>query len=152
MFIRVDDSPPTPQIDISSIDYNYDIIVISDYDKGFLSTEDINIICKNHSCVFLDTKKPLGSWAEDVAFIKINNKEYNNPLNKISTKLHNKLIRTAGPQGCFYQGKQFPVREVDIKDVSGAGDTFLAGLVVKYLQLLFKRGALAQYKQNEICY
>lgn len=134
MFVRVDDSPPIPQIDLSSIDYNYDIIVISDYDKGFLSTEDINTICKNHSCVFLDTKKPLSNWAEDATFIKINNKEYENPLNKISNKLRNKLIRTAGPRGSFYQEKQFPVREVDIKDVSGAGDTFLAGLVVKYLQ------------------
>ena len=28
----------------------------------------------------------------------------------------------------------FPVKEVSVRDVSGAGDTFLAGLVVKYIE------------------
>ena len=30
--------------------------------------------------------------------------------------------------------KIYPVKSVEIKDVSGAGDTFIAGLAVKYLQ------------------
>ena len=28
----------------------------------------------------------------------------------------------------------FPVEEVSVKDVSGAGDTFLSGLVVEYIK------------------
>ena len=44
-----------------------------------------------------------------------------------------KLIVTLGSRGCRYSGKEFPVKEVPVKDVSGAGDTFLAGLVRGYL-------------------
>ena len=31
-------------------------------------------------------------------------------------------------------GETFPVEEVPVKDVSGAGDTFISALVVKYLE------------------
>ena len=34
--------------------------------------------------------------------------------------------------GCEYQGKIFPTEEVPVKDISGAGDTFLAGLVIEF--------------------
>ena len=34
----------------------------------------------------------------------------------------------------MFRGKMFPVEEVPVKDVSGAGDTFLSGLVVEYLR------------------
>ena len=44
-----------------------------------------------------------------------------------------KLIVTLGSKGCRWNGKEFPVEEVPVKDVSGAGDTFLAGLVRGYL-------------------
>ena len=33
-------------------------------------------------------------------------------------------------------GETFSVNEVSVKDVSGAGDTFMAGLVVKYIKTL----------------
>ena len=44
------------------------------------------------------------------------------------------MIVTIGSKGCKYQDKTYPVPEVSVKDVSGDGDTFLAGLVFKYLQ------------------
>ena len=44
-----------------------------------------------------------------------------------------KLVVTLGSKGCRWNGKNFPVEEVPVKDVSGAGDTFLAGLVRGYL-------------------
>jgi sugar/nucleoside kinase (ribokinase family) len=31
-------------------------------------------------------------------------------------------------------GEEFPVKEVHVKDVSGAGDTFMAGLVCEYIK------------------
>ena len=43
------------------------------------------------------------------------------------------MIVTLGGEGCLYNGKKYPVKEVPVKDVSGAGDTFLAGLVCGYL-------------------
>ncbi len=38
-----------------------------------------------------------------------------------------------GSEGCEHKGKVYPVPEVEVKDVSGAGDTFLAGLVSTYI-------------------
>lgn len=134
MFFRVDSSHAIPRIDLSKIDYGYDIIVISDYNKGFLDVEDIQQITENHSNVFMDTKKTLGSWANKCKFIKINNFEFENSKSNITQQLKNKIIHTMGSDGCEYNGIKYPVDKVEVKDVSGAGDTFMAGLVVKYFQ------------------
>ena len=34
---------------------------------------------------------------------------------------------------CKFKEKTYAVKKVDVKDMTGAGDTFLAGLVVKYV-------------------
>ena len=133
-FFRVDSSHKIPKIDLSKIDYDYEIIVISDYDKGFLSTDDIELICSNHSNVFIDTKKILGSWADKARFIKINDFEYKNSEKYITNNLANKIIHTMGSDGCEYMGVNYSVDKVEVKDVSGAGDTFMAGLVIKYFE------------------
>ena len=44
------------------------------------------------------------------------------------------MIITRGSRGAEYKGKIYPVKEVDERDTSGAGDTFLAGLVSEYLK------------------
>jgi D-beta-D-heptose 7-phosphate kinase/D-beta-D-heptose 1-phosphate adenosyltransferase len=134
MFFRVDTLHEISRIDMNKIDYDYEIIVISDYDKGFLKKEDIEEICSKHSNVFIDTKKILGSWAEKARFIKINDFEYKNSENYITETLSNKIIHTVGSDGCEFCGVNYPVDKVEVKDVSGAGDTFMAGLVVKYFE------------------
>jgi D-beta-D-heptose 7-phosphate kinase/D-beta-D-heptose 1-phosphate adenosyltransferase len=133
-FFRVDSSHKIAKIDLSKIDYEYEIIVISDYDKGFLSADDIELICSNHSNVFIDTKKILGSWADKARFIKINDFEYKNSEKYITNNLANKIIHTMGSDGCEYMGVNYSVDKVEVKDVSGAGDTFMAGLVIKYFE------------------
>ncbi|HAI40436.1 MAG TPA: hypothetical protein DCM40_21195, partial [Maribacter sp.] len=40
----------------------YDVVVISDYDKGFLTEQDIHQIGYESKVTFLDTKKILGDW------------------------------------------------------------------------------------------
>jgi bifunctional ADP-heptose synthase (sugar kinase/adenylyltransferase) len=115
----------------------YDAIVISDYCKGFLTTGDIESICNSNTNVFLDTKKKLGIWIDSADFIKINSIEYKQNLKFISDNLENlkeKLIMTRGKYGCVFNDDIFPVKEVLTRDNSGAGDTFLAGLVVEYLR------------------
>ena len=39
-----------------------------------------------------------------------------------------------GGDGCYYNGKQYPVEQVDVMDLSGAGDTFMSALAVKYTE------------------
>ena len=113
----------------------YEAIVISDYCKGFLEEEDIQYICENNKNVFIDTKKKLGQWVKDADFIKINELEYKRNHELLSDKgFEEKLIVTLGSKGCRWNGKEFSVEEVPVKDVSGAGDTFMAGLVYEYIR------------------
>lgn len=115
----------------------YDAIVISDYDKGFLNENDIEIITKNHPLTFIDTKKTLGIWCTNVSFIKINHLEYLKTKYTIHTvkNIKEKLIITKGEEGCFYKDHLIPNKKtVEVRDLSGAGDTFLAGLVIEYVK------------------
>lgn len=123
----------------------YDVIVISDYNKGFLSEEDIEKICYNHPLTFMDTKKKLGRWSKDCTWIKINEEEYEKTKSEIRNLEHifdDKLIVTLSEKGCRYKEEVFPVEKVEIKDLSGAGDTFLAGFVCSYLKTSSAREAI----------
>ena len=136
MFIRIDENDKEyGRADLRKLRYkNYDAIVISDYNKGFLSESDIEHIAQKHDLVFLDTKKILGSWCKNINFIKINNFEYEKTKHTISDDIKDKLIITMSRDGCKHQNIIYPVPEVEIKDSSGAGDTFISGLVIKYVQ------------------
>jgi len=134
MFFRVDSPNNIGKINLNEVDYDYKLIVISDYDKGFLSESDIQTICENHDNVFIDSKKILGDWASKAKFIKINDYEYKRSEKFISDELKSKIIHTMGGDGCKYQNKLYKVNKVDVKDTSGAGDSFLAGLVIEYLK------------------
>ena len=135
MFLRLDEGDADyGKANLDNVDYGaYDAIVISDYNKGFLTKQQIRIICENSDLVFLDTKRPLGLWAEKANFIKINNHELKQ-AEHVSLEMKQNLIVTMGPQGALYRDKAYPVDSTDIKDLSGAWDTFLVGLCVRYWQ------------------
>jgi D-beta-D-heptose 7-phosphate kinase/D-beta-D-heptose 1-phosphate adenosyltransferase len=136
MFMRVDEGDKEyGRANLKKLRYkNYDAIIISDYNKGFLSERDIEHISNKHDCVFLDTKKILGSWCRNIKYIKINNSEYKRTKHTISEDIIDKLIITMSREGCSHQNIIYPVPEVEIKDSSGAGDTFISALVVKYVE------------------
>jgi bifunctional ADP-heptose synthase (sugar kinase/adenylyltransferase) len=134
MFFRVDSENKIERINLKKINYDYDIILISDYNKGFLTEEDIETICNNHSNVFIDTKKILGDWVKNAKFIKINDFEYKNSKNSINNNFIHKIIHTRGSDGCDFNGKNYPVDKIDVKDSSGAGDSFISALVIEYLK------------------
>jgi D-beta-D-heptose 7-phosphate kinase/D-beta-D-heptose 1-phosphate adenosyltransferase len=135
MFLRVDSNDQEyGRIDLTNINFLlYDAIIISDYDKGYLTKEDIEFICKSHNYVFLDTKKILGDWAKLAKFIKINNYEYEASEKYIGDTLYESLIITLGSKGCQYKNTTYSVPEVDVKDTCGAGDTFIAALVCDFI-------------------
>ena len=146
MVLRVDTNDECSQIDEGirmnicnnhHVGNDFDVIIISDYNKGFLTENDIELLCKSNNSVFVDTKKDLGDWIFEADFIKINDQEYKRNSKFISTnldKLKDKLIVTRGKHGCEFNNKVFGAEEVVVRDVSGAGDTFLAGLVVEYVR------------------
>jgi bifunctional ADP-heptose synthase (sugar kinase/adenylyltransferase) len=145
IFIRVDTDHRIPRVNVKNIPLSkYDIIAISDYNKGFLHEDDIAYILERHNNVFIDTKKILGDWAAKAKFIKINNHEYERSKPYISDLLADKIIHTKGDQGCFFNGKSYPVgRKVEVKDTTGAGDSFFAALIVKYAETGNIKSAIA---------
>lgn len=134
MFMRLDQNDDKfSSCKIDSLEFSkYDAIIISDYDKGFLSEDLMKQISLNHKLTFLDTKKQFGEWCENFTFIKVNHSEYEKNINNINDKISKKLIVTMGAKGCLFQGKTYDVPLVEVKDTSGAGDTFIAGLCVEY--------------------
>ena len=51
-----------------------------------------------------------------------------------SSSVIDRTIITKGNEGCLFQGKIYPTEDVPVKDISGAGDTFIAALVVEYIK------------------
>lgn len=137
LYIRVDENDIVEKINLSDLPKldNYDAIVISDYCKGFLTEEDISYISKLHRLVVLDTKKYLGSWCKDVSFIKLNRFEAQNNHDIIIENkwLDDKIITTLDGSGACYKGNVIKTEKVENADVSGAGDTFVAAFVSRYL-------------------
>jgi len=112
----------------------YYAIIISDYNKGYIDEIEIEEICKQNTPVFIDTKKRIGEYCQYSTCIKINYKEYMLSIDTLGFWSKNKLIITKDKDGCTYRGKNYPVPPVDIKDKTGAGDTFMAGLVARWIE------------------
>jgi D-beta-D-heptose 7-phosphate kinase/D-beta-D-heptose 1-phosphate adenosyltransferase len=144
LLLRIDENDKTSKISQGKLreicnnvfqEIFYDAIIISDYCKGFLSEEDIELIATRNNNVFLDTKKILGEWCNDVTFIKINHTEFDRTKHTIEyLGIYEKMIITRSHEGCEYHNELYPVEKVNIKDVSGAGDTFISGLVCEYVR------------------
>ncbi len=136
MFLRLDENDSGyGTLNLSEIDFSgYDAVIVSDYDKGFLSEADLQQIAVAHPLTFLDTKKILGPWSANYSFVKINNAEYKKSQHTITDKMRENLIITQGPKGCLYRDELYTVPLVEVKDTSGAGDTFISGLCVRYLE------------------
>jgi D-beta-D-heptose 7-phosphate kinase/D-beta-D-heptose 1-phosphate adenosyltransferase len=128
--LRVDDEPEiTPFSGFVGIPLDsFDAVVVSDYNKGFLTYEHIEYLVHNsNGPVFIDTKKTdlerfQGAW------VKINQLE-----STLMTSSPSGLIVTLGSKGAKLWNNFYPTKAVEVNDVCGCGDTFLASLAVQYL-------------------
>ena len=123
-----------PKIEPLSFDFPtewnnlYDALVISDYDKGFLTKEKIfELTSRFVGPVFIDSKKT--NLPAD-AYIKVNELEHE----RMAYCNYENLIITRGGEGAEYKGDLYPAEKVKVFDVVGAGDTFLAALTYGYLK------------------
>tara|TARA_R110002050_G_scaffold290008_1_gene443255 strand:- start:541 stop:1314 length:774 start_codon:yes stop_codon:yes gene_type:complete len=136
MFIRVDkeadDITPLSWEVLEAINFKeYDGVVVSDYNKGFISNDQLRYIGENSKVSIMDSKRILtDKIVETYTFVKLNESEKKLNSNLIS----NNIITTLGSNGAIYQGKHFTVEEVAVRDTSGAGDSFVAGFVYNYLR------------------
>ena len=137
MIIRIDSNDKVSNsFDIKRVPFNdYDAVIVSDYDKGFLSLEDLKMISDSHPLTFIDTKKPLSAEMGNYTFIKINEVEWENCKGQEYEMWRDRLIITMSERGAMYDGITYPVNnDIEVRDLSGAGDTFMASLVVSYLK------------------
>lgn len=129
--VRIDNDVKCTPIEFeTAIPKLYDAIVISDYDKGTISYDIIEEAIATKIPVFVDTKKSdldrmQGAW------VKINELEYS----KIKSECTG-LIVTKGSKGAEapHHNLSIPAPAVEVADVTGAGDTFLAAFTVKWVE------------------
>lgn len=140
MFLRVDEGEdnidlliltPEKVEDISESD----LVIVSDYNKGFLSEETLIQIGKLSKLSIIDTKKIITeNLINSFTFIKLNEHEYQRNKN-ISDKNKDKFIITLGMNGAKHNDIVFPSPSPkQTIDVSGAGDTFTAFFSLKYYE------------------
>lgn len=129
--LRVDNEEKIKPLLLPISTNNFDAVVISDYNKGYLTEQKLFEIVDQTPCpIFIDSKKTFLPNKKN-CFIKINEYEYN----KLDLNCHiENLIITKGSDGCIYQDTLYPAEKVKVYDVVGAGDTFLAALVYGYLK------------------
>jgi len=106
----------------------YDGIVISDYNKGFVSNDLLQFLDRAKCCpIFVDTKKTDLKKFRHLNF-KINQTEYS----KLESFPEN-LIVTEGNLGAKYRSTNYPTEKATVVDVCGAGDMFLSALAYHYI-------------------
>jgi D-beta-D-heptose 7-phosphate kinase/D-beta-D-heptose 1-phosphate adenosyltransferase len=113
-------------------DKKYDAVIISDYDKGFITEETGEDLTRKFRDipVFVDSKKKdLGCFFHST--IKLNEKEFKDCYCADHTS---EIITTLGSRGARYRDTLFPTNKVEVHDVCGAGDVFLAALVFYFLE------------------
>ena len=127
--------------------HKFQSLIISDYSKGFLTTnlikKVINVFRKNNKNIYTDPKNRDIEVYKNSNFICPNQKEFYDffdyqklPVNMKSTlKLFNKtkanaFVVTKGSKGIsvfFNKGEKINIPQIDVNvyDVTGAGDTFI---------------------------
>ena len=136
MFLRVDEGDDKIDPFEWSDDYIHfikdaDLVIVSDYNKGYLSDYDLEKIAFHSKISILDSKRKLTNHIiKHFDFVKLNEGEWRNNIELDDEN----IIITLGSKGSMYQGKLFPSpNPQETIDVSGAGDTFTAAFAINYL-------------------
>ena len=107
-----------------------DLLIVSDYCKGFLGDQDLIDLSVIAEISILDTKKTLSQRVvNSFNFVKLNESEFNRNKS-IFSKLSNEMraVITKGSKGVSHMGMEYPPPKIhQTFDVSGAGDVFTAG-------------------------
>lgn len=122
MFLRVDENDSAERIFINNsttnLIRNSDLVVVSDYDKGFLTLEDLKFIGENSKMSILDSKKILSKEViSSFTFVKLNESEYKRNLHLTDCK---NIIVTLGAKGCMFNDVVFnspkPMETIDVSE------------------------------------
>lgn len=136
--------------------YKYDLIVVSDYDKGVVNKKTSEIIVMSGiKCLFdlkrrdnlflLNIRKEDSPFLKDIeinsnehVIIKCNAKEFELEMSENIIDKVCAVVKTTGPDGCdvHVDGSVHHISApfIEMVDVVGAGDSFLAGMACKALR------------------
>jgi D-beta-D-heptose 7-phosphate kinase/D-beta-D-heptose 1-phosphate adenosyltransferase len=114
-----------------------DAIVVSDYAKGSVNEEVIQILRNFTGQVFVDTKRDPGAWIGSNAILFPNLKEYEQYKQKYDW--FPQVVLKRGPEGLAWMEYghitfQRASRANYVVSVNGAGDSVLAGFVRAYTE------------------
>jgi D-beta-D-heptose 7-phosphate kinase/D-beta-D-heptose 1-phosphate adenosyltransferase len=137
--VRIDNDVISRELRFAKFDRGYDAVVVSDYNKGTVSYNTIEDLKRLHIPIFIDTKKTDLAQLEGCT-IKINALEMSRATSTPSS--YTNLVVTQGDKGVAWNGRNFSAKLVEVADVCGAGDTFLAALVYQYLVTNDMRSAI----------
>ena len=135
MIVRIDEGENNYCSNIGYIDEaeikNADIVIVSDYNKGFLSLDNIEKIGNISKLSLLDSKKILSNQiVSKYKFVKLNKNEY---ISNSHLTNNNNVFVTMGSDGAMYQNKLYKSpNPAETIDVSGAGDTFVASFILEF--------------------
>jgi bifunctional ADP-heptose synthase (sugar kinase/adenylyltransferase) len=128
-----------PELYLASIETQlretkFDAIIVSDYDKGAFEEPLANWLVRRaddfNTPVFVDAKKNW-HWYRGSFTMFPNDRENSAGINKYARHIIHKL----GPGGCKVDGVHIPTKNHAVRDVTGAGDVFLAAFVYKMIEL-----------------
>jgi D-beta-D-heptose 7-phosphate kinase/D-beta-D-heptose 1-phosphate adenosyltransferase len=120
----------------------FDALVVSDYNKGFVTIDTLaRLRSRFDGPIYVDSKKTYLPAYENM-YYKVNEHEYENLTNAPKN-----LVVTLGANGCRYGGVVYEAPRVEVVDVCGAGDVFLAAMT--YFHLKHKDIAIALNLANQ---
>lgn len=140
MIVRIDEGESNPVDSLGGLTdemikiiKEQDIVIISDYNKGYLTESNIRDICGYSKLSIVDSKKVLKTETlTTVTWLKLNEKEWNNNP-EIQDVWKEKILKTMGDKGTWFNNKLYPTpNPKETIDVSGAGDTFVSSFILKY--------------------
>lgn len=123
-----------------------DVVVISDYNKGFIKNNSIKKILKKTKLVFVDPKQKPDIY-KGVYLVKPNMKEYENWNGQFTLKSAFKFLKkynwkwllvTDGSKGMHIlnhksEYRHFKNKIVEVADTAGAGDAVLAAIIYSFM-------------------
>jgi D-beta-D-heptose 7-phosphate kinase/D-beta-D-heptose 1-phosphate adenosyltransferase len=128
--LRVDYDTQLQELKIDELKIDdYELIIVSDYNKGFISSQVIEKLVQIYpGKILVDTKrKDVSIYKETI--VKMNKPDFLNAENKDLMD----IVVTDGRNGAFYQDKEYLVEATQVVDVTGAGDSFMIGMAIGFL-------------------
>jgi len=134
LLVRMDnDDSDAPRDYLKDTDFSdYQAVVVSDYNKGAFNESLGRWIVHetNHLNIplFVDAKTNWGWYSGAFAM-------FPNKTESTSGKFAvDHVIRKLGSEGCLMDSIHIPIKQHAVRDVTGAGDVFLAAFVYKFLE------------------